>query len=284
VSIIPSIFNSREGRAFVNFPKYLITCMSLGLACFSYSSATLAEANDALWAPLKEAFFGGKPIETVDFIKLEGPPKRAESGAQVPITLTVDKPLNAADAIKKVYLFVDANPTPLTATYFFTPLNGKAQISTRIRMEMDSYVHAVGETADGKLYMTAITIRASGGCGGPVDGDETAIRAASGKIKMSVEEPVKFGEANPATLLIKHPMFTGLQRDLVSGGYRPAFYMHKVDLSYNGKPVMQVDLGIGVAEDPYIRFFYQPDGPGTLNVKAIDNEGKEFTHQIDVKG
>ena len=262
--------------------KYLITSLLLGLISFSHSSAVMAEASDALWPVLKEAFFAGKSIETVDFIKLEGPPKRAESGAQVPITLTVDKPLDAIDAIKKVYLFVDANPIPLAATYYFTPLNGKAQIATRIRMETDSYVRAVGETADGKLYMTAIAIRASGGCGGPVDSDETAIRAASGKIKMNVEQPVKFGEANPATFLIKHPMFTGLQRDLVSGGYRPAFYIQKVDFSYNGKPVMHIDFGVGTAEDPYVRFFYQPDAPGILDVKAIDNEGKEFTHQVEV--
>lgn len=255
----------------------------LGLACLTQGTSAFAEASDALWPVVKEAFFAGKQIETVDYIKLEGPPKRAESGAQVPLTLTVEKPLNATDAVKKVYLFVDANPIPLAATYHFTPLNGKAQISTRIRMEVDSYIHAVGETADGKLVMSAIAIRASGGCGGPVDGDESAIRAASGKIKVNVDQPAKFGEPNGATLLIKHPMFTGLQRDLVSGGYRPAFYMKKVDVSYNGHPVMNVDLGVGTAEDPYLRFFYLPEGPGTMDIKATDNEGKEFTHQTEVK-
>lgn len=262
----------------------LLTGVVMSLACLSFSGAALAEASDALWPVLKESFFAGKNIETVDFIKMEGPPKRAESGAQVPLTLTVDKPLNATDSIKTVYLFVDANPIPLAATYHFTPLNGKVQISTRIRLETDSYIHAVGETADGKLVMSAITIRASGGCGGPVDGDEGAIRAASGKIKMSVEQPVKFGEPNAATVLIKHPMFTGLQRDLVSGGYRPAFYMQKLDVRYNDQPVMNVDFGVGTAEDPYLRFFYQPDGGGTMDVKATDNEGKEFAHRIEIKG
>ncbi len=260
-----------------------LTGVTLSLASLSFSTNVRAEASDQLWPVLKESFFKGKSIETVDFIKLEGPPKRAESGAQVPLTLTVEKPLTATDAIKKVYLFVDANPIPLAATYHFTPLSGKAQISTRIRMETDSYIHAVGETNDGKLVMSAITIRASGGCGGPVDGDEGAIRAASGKIKMNVEQPVKFGEPNAATVMVKHPMFTGLQRDLVSGGYRPAFYMQKLDVRYNGQPLMNVDFGVGTAEDPYLRFFYQPEGPGTIDVKATDNEGKEFTHHIEVK-
>jgi sulfur-oxidizing protein SoxY len=254
----------------------------VGLLSAAYSGLACAEASDALWPVVKEAFFAGKTIESADFMKLEGP-RRAESGAQVPITLTVDKMPSAPDAIQKVYLIVDANPIPLAATYHFTPQSGKSQIATRIRMETDSYIHAVGETADGKLYMTALVIRAAGGCGGPVDGDEAAIRAASGKIKLNIEEPVKFGEPNPATLLIKHPMFTGLQRDLVSGGYRPAYYMQKVDLSFNGKPVMHVDFGVGTSEDPYLRFFYLPDAPGILDIRATDNEGKEFTHQTEVK-
>lgn len=257
------------------------TVAALGLA-LSYSSGAWAEASDKLWPVVKEGFFAGRTIEDSPLIKLEGP-RRAESGAQVPITLTVDKPLTDADAIRKVYLIVDANPIPLTAIYHFTPLNGRAQISTRIRMETDSYIHAIGETADGKLYMTAIQIRAAGGCGGPVEGDDTAIRAAAGKIKMNVESPVKAGEPTAATFMIKHPMFTGLQRDLVSGGYKPAFYIQKVAFSYNSKPLMHIDFGVGVAEDPHLRFFFVPDGPGSIEVQADDNEGKSFSHTAEVK-
>ena len=231
---------------------------------------------------VKEAFFANKPIENASFIKLEGP-RRAESGAQVPITLTVDKPQNDTDAIKKIYIIVDANPIQLAATYHFSELVGKAHLSTRIRMETDSFVRAIGETADGKLYMTAIEIRAAGGCGGTVDGDDAAIRAASGKIKMNVTSPVKFGEATPATFIIKHPMFTGLQRDLASGGYKPAFYIQKAAFTYNSKPLMNVDFGVGTSEDPYLRFDFVPGAPGTLEVKAVDNEGKAFSHHVEVK-
>lgn len=262
-------------------PQLILTCFTV-LAALLTSTQALAEASDKIWPVMQESFFAGKNLEETSFIKLEGP-RRAESGAQVPITLSIDKPLTANDAIKKVYLFVDANPIPLAAVYHFTPLNGKAEIATRIRMETDSYIHAVGESADGKLYVTSTVIRAAGGCGGAVEGDDTAIRAAAGKIKLSTDTPTKFGEANAATFLIKHPMFTGLQRDLVSGGYKPAFYIQKVAFSYNSKPVMSVDFGVAVAEDPYLRFYYLPDAAGTLSVTAEDNEGKSFSHQVDVK-
>ena len=258
-----------------------IACAALAL--LAYSATARAEADPKLWPVVKESFFAGKTIAPGPFIKLEGP-RRAESGAQVPITLTVDQPSNPADAIQKVFLIVDANPIQLAATYHFTPRNGKAQIGTRIRMETDSFLHAVGETADGRLFMTAIEIRAAGGCGGPVDGDDSAIRAAAGKIKLNVETPVTLGAPNPATFLIKHPMFTGLQRDLVSGGYKPAYYIQKVAFSYNGQPVMHIDFGVAVAEDPYVRFYFLPDQPGKLEVKADDNEGKSYSQSVDVNG
>ncbi len=141
----------------------------------------------------------------------------------------------------------------------------------------------VGESADGKLYMASREIRAAGGCGGTVDGDDAAIRASAGKIKLKVEEPVKFGSATTTIFNIKHPMRTGLQRDLVSQGYVPAFYINKAVFSYNGKPVMTVDVGVGTSEDPYMRFNFTPDAPGVLEVVATDNEGKTFSHQVDVK-
>ena len=250
----------------------------LVLVCLLATSLNAyADADPNVWPVLKKSFFGDKVVEESSALKLEGP-KRAESGAQVPVTLTVDDPA----AYKNVYLFVDTNPIPLVAIYHFSALNGKAQLATRIRMETDSFIHAVGETADGKLFSTVIAIRAAGGCGGMVDGDDAAIRAAAGKIKLSVDTPVKFGEANTATFLIKHPMFTGLQRDLASGGYKPAYFIDKVTFNYNGKPVMQVDFGVAVSEDPYMRFFYLPDAPGKLEVSASDNEGKTFTHEVEV--
>lgn len=252
------------------------------MALFMPSGAS-AEASDKLWPVVKEAFFPNRAIEDTEVIKLSGP-RRAESGAQVPITLTIEKPQNAADAIKNVYIIVDANPIQLAATYHLAEMLGKLQLSTRIRMETDSYIRAIGETADGKLYMNAIVIRAAGGCGGTVENDEATIRASAGKIKLNVESPVAFNSPTPVTFIIKHPMRTGLQRDLVSQGYIPAFYINKSSFTYNSKPVLDVDFGVGTAEDPYLRFDFVPDGPGVLEVKASDNEGASFSQQLEVKG
>ncbi|HSH54013.1 MAG TPA: quinoprotein dehydrogenase-associated SoxYZ-like carrier [Methylophilaceae bacterium] len=252
-----------------------------GATLLVFSNAVWAEASEQLWPVVKEAFFANRTIENADFIKISGP-RRAESGAQVPITLSVDQSSGAA-LIKNVYIIVDANPIQLAATYHLTESLGNLQLSTRIRMETDSYVRAIGETADGKLYMSAVAIRAAGGCGGTVDNNEAEIRATAGKIKMNVESPVKIGVATPATFIIKHPMRTGLQRDLVSQGFVPAFYIQKAAFTFNGKPLMNVDFGVGTSEDPYLRFDIVPNAPGKLDVQAVDNEGTSFKHEIEVK-
>ncbi|MGQ0442359.1 MAG: quinoprotein dehydrogenase-associated SoxYZ-like carrier [Methylophilaceae bacterium] len=262
--------------------KGLFSVLLSAAVLASASLSAYAEADPKLWSVMKEAFFEKRPMIEADFIKIEAP-RRAESGAQVPVTYTIDSAAAKGVVIKKLYSFVDANPIPVTATYHLTDMLGDFQLSTRIRFETDAFVRLVGETADGKLYLASREIRAAGGCGGTVDADEAVTRAAAGKIKMNVEPPTKFGSATPATFNIKHVMRTGLQRDLVSQGFVPAFYINKTAFTYNGKPVMTVDVGVGTAEDPYFKFNFIPDAPGKLEVLATDNEGKTFSHAIEVK-
>ncbi len=254
---------------------------ALGLY-LSASAQVMAEPDTKLWPVMKEAFFEKRPMTEVTFMKIEAP-RRAESGAQVPVTYSIDNAAANGVKIKKLYAFVDANPIPLTATYHLTDALGDFHLSTRIRFETDAYVRLVGETADGKLYLASREIRAAGGCGGTVENDEAATRAAAGRIKMNVQTPTQFGAVVPATFNIKHVMRTGLQRDLVSQGFVPAFYINKTEFKYNGKPVMTVDVGVGTAEDPYFKFNFVPTVPGKLEVVATDNEGKSFTHAVEVK-
>ena len=265
----------------MRFNKLICTALvsAILLAC---SLPVFAEPDPKLWPVMKEAFFAKREMQEVDFIKVDAP-RRAESGAQVPVTYSVDNAAAKGVKIIKLYAFVDANPIPLTATYHLTDMLGNFQLSTRIRFETDAFVRLVGETAEGKLYVASREIRAAGGCGGTVDGDEATIRASAGKIKFRVEEPVKIGDATAATFNIKHPMRTGLQRELVSQGFVPAFYIKKSEFTYNGKPVLTIDVGVGTAEDPYFKFNFVPDAPGKLEVTATDNEGKTFTQQVEVK-
>lgn len=266
----------------MNLNKILWSVLASAILLLTSASA-FAEPDPKLWPVMKEAFFAKRDMQEVDFIKIDAP-RRAESGAQVPVTYSVDNAAANGVKITKLYAFVDANPIPLTATYHLTDTLGNFQLATRIRFETDAFVRLVGEDASGKLYLASREIRAAGGCGGTVEGDEAAIRASAGKIKFKVDEPVAIGSATSTTFNIKHPMRTGLQRDLASQGFVPAFYIKKTEFSYNGKPVLTIDVGVGTAEDPYFKFNFVPDAAGKLEVTATDNEGKAFVQQVDVKG
>jgi sulfur-oxidizing protein SoxY len=259
--------------------KKLGIVFAIGLA-ICVSGQAQAEADAKLWPVVKEAFFPKRDIQEVDFLKVEGP-KRAESGAQVPVTFSYDMQAANGIVLKKLYVIVDANPIQLASTYHLSERLNGFKLATRIRQETDSFVRLIGETADGKLYMAKREIRAAGGCGGTVDNNEAEVRAAAGKIKLNVDTPAA-GEPATATFNIKHVMRTGLQRDLVSQGYVPAFYINKVAFNYNGQVLMTVDVGVGTSEDPYMKFSFTPELPGKLEVTATDNEGKTFAHSIDV--
>ncbi|CAN4276517.1 Quinoprotein dehydrogenase-associated SoxYZ-like carrier [Methylophilaceae bacterium] len=261
--------------------QFLVNSMLVCVFLIGASSSVIAEPNPTLWPVMKEAFFEKRPMTEVTFMKIDAQ-RRAESGAQVPVTYSIDNAAAGGVKITKLYAFVDANPIPLTATYHLTEALGDFQLATRIRFETDAFVRLVGEDAKGNLYLASREIRAAGGCGGTVEIDDKATRAASGKIKMNVDK-VKIGAATPATFNIKHVMRTGLQRELVTQGFMPAFYINKTEFKYNGKPVMTVDVGVGTAEDPYFKFNFVPAEPGKLEVVATDNEGKSFTHAVDVK-
>ncbi|MEO1956539.1 MAG: quinoprotein dehydrogenase-associated SoxYZ-like carrier [Methylophilaceae bacterium] len=247
------------------------------------SLSAFAAADPKLWPVMKEAFFGKRAMKEVGFMKV-GAPERAESGAQVPVTYSIDTAAAKAVGVKiaKLYAFVDANPIPLTATYQLTDALGDFQLSTRIRFETDAFVRLVGEDAAGKLYLASRPIRAAGGCGGIVSNDEAAVRAAAGKIRMKVAKPKKFGTSISAKVHIKHIMRTGLQRDLVSQGFLPPFYIKTAKFTYAGEPLMTIDVNVGTAEDPYFKFNFIPKKSGKFEVVATDNEGKVFREALEV--
>ena len=157
----------------MNVKKIVLT--SLLATCFAGAALTAqAEPDQKLWPVMKEAFFAKRPMQEVDFMKIEAP-RRAESGAQVPVTYSIDNAAAKGVKIVKLYSFVDANPIPVTATYHLTDALGNFQLSTRIRFETDAFVRLVGEDVKGNLYLASREIRAAGGCGGTVEDRKSVV-------------------------------------------------------------------------------------------------------------
>lgn len=95
-------------------------------------------------------------------------PKLTDKGPFTRITVTVDSPMTDDDFVKAVHLVAERNTVPEVASFFFTPMNGKAEVTTRIRLKKTQIIVAVAEMSDGTVYIgkgrTKVS-RGGGGCG-----------------------------------------------------------------------------------------------------------------------
>jgi len=134
--------------------------MSLALFAADKGAATPADADAEI-----AKFTGGKAAEhgkiAIDL------PEIAENGNTVPLSIKVDSPMNAADYVSDVIVVGDANPNAAIVTFHLTPMSGRAEVATRIRLGGTGNVTVAAKTSTGKLYIERKAVKVTiGGCGG----------------------------------------------------------------------------------------------------------------------
>lgn len=241
------------------------------------------DPNTAIWAKVRAGLFQERPIapSADQFITFDLP-NRAEDAAVVPIRIAARTPQQSDLYIKTLYLVVDNNPSPVAAVFHMTPDTGRADIETRIRMEAYSYVRAIVETSDGKLYMTRHYMKASGGCSAPAGTDAAAAQAGLGKMKLVLEDSPKLNQPSLVQLMIRHPNTSGLAVDQITHLSDPPRFIRKVEVSYAGKPVMSADVDFSVSENPNFRFYFIPRTSGELLATAEDTSDLVFKTTLAV--
>ena len=132
---------------------------------------TLAELDEGAFAAAKEAadeiakFTSGKTAE-MGKITIELP-EIAENGNTVPLSVSVDSPMQANDYITDILVVGDGNPRPGVVTFHFTPLSGKAEAATRIRLATTQNIIVVAKTSGGQFLTEQKLVKVTiGGCGG----------------------------------------------------------------------------------------------------------------------
>ncbi len=238
-----------------------------------------------VWKGLRPGLFGDRAID-IDargVISLETP-YRAADAAAVPIA--VRSHLDGRDGryIKRMWLLIDQNPTPVVGVFSFYPESGGADVETRVRVNDYTFVRAIAETSDDKLYMTANFVKASGGCSAPASKDAEAARQSLGRMKLRIDPPSTPGGAARAQLLIRHPNVTGLAMDQMTRMYPQPHYVRKIDVSYRDKPVMQAEVTFAIAENPSFRFNFRHEGAGVLVARVEDTEDGHFEARAQVDG
>jgi sulfur-oxidizing protein SoxY len=228
------------------------------------------------WPAIRDALFAGRELEDgAGLIALEAP-NRAVDAAVVPVTVRALAPQAADRYIKTVHLIVDQNPAPVAGVFHFHPTSGSATISTRIRVNEYTDLHAVAETSDGRLFVVERFIKAAGGCSAPALKDKEAAMARLGKMQLKPMTPFTPGQPNEVQLLVSHPNYTGLQIDQLTRYWIPPDYVRSIKVTYAGAPVLEVEGDIAISEDPSIRFSFVPEGPGAMAVEVEDSKGRRF--------
>ena len=234
---------------------------------------------------LKNQYFSGKPIEESDQIIDLDAPVRAEDPALVPLKI-VSKVNQSNDSyIKRILVLVDKNPFPYVGEFEFTPQSGKADLAMRIRVNTYSYVRAIAEMNDGKLYMAKKYVKASGGCSAPVGADLDAAMQRLGRMKFRLDGGVKTKEPTLVQLLISHPNLSGMQMDQVTRFIKKSHFVEQMKVTFNGKPILTAKTDIAISSDPNFRFYFVPSEAGTLKAEITDTSCESPTaRNICTKG
>ena len=115
------------------------------LAAGSPALATPAEMSTAMVALLAGARL--RPGR----IRLEIP-ELAENGFSVPMTVTVESPMTAADHVTQIAVFSERNPQPNVVRFHLGPRAGRAKVSTSIRLADSQRITALARMSDGGFW------------------------------------------------------------------------------------------------------------------------------------
>ena len=116
-----------------------------------------ASAQDATaMAAAVSQFAGGKEVRR-GRVKLEIAPL-VDNGNVVPVRVSVDSPMSAADHVAEIAVFNEKNPQRDVARFTLGPRAGKADVSTRIRLATSQKLIALARMNDGSIWSDTVDV------------------------------------------------------------------------------------------------------------------------------
>jgi sulfur-oxidizing protein SoxY len=242
--------------------------------------AAQAPATEDRWPSLAAQVFDGRKLQDGGAIMAIDAPYRAEDAALVPVGLHSLLPADDTRQIRRITLVIDENPSPVAAVFSPSPASGMRSLSTRVRVDDYTNVHAVTELSDGQLYASARYVKAAGGCSAPaakLEGDPIPL----GTMRFRQFPPAE-GDApglREAQLLVRHPNYTGMQMDQLTRLYVPAHFVNSIRIWQGDDLLLAIEGGISISENPAFRFDYRPNGAGGFRAEIKDSEGRSFRQE-----
>ncbi|MFD1914406.1 quinoprotein dehydrogenase-associated SoxYZ-like carrier [Halodurantibacterium flavum] len=260
--------------------RALASCLTVAML---FAAPVHAEAENPLraggsWDDLAYDILGDvTPEPAGDALALDAP-FRAYDPALVPVHLT--QPPDAP-VIGELVLVVDENPAPVAATIRLSPAMHPLDFEMRVRVEQYSNIRAIAESEGGTL-MTGRFVRATGGCAAPAGRDAAEALAQMGRMRLlSLQKADGYRQVR---LMIRHPNYSGLQRDQRTLLNIPAHFVDQLEVWQGEEMLFAVEGGISVSEDPVYDFRFRDNGAPALRVVATDTRGNRFEQDLPLEG
>jgi sulfur-oxidizing protein SoxY len=264
---------------------YLFRLLGVAGVLLAGMMPALSAPNDP-WPGLVQDIFNNRPMsDGTDVIGIEMP-ARAEDAAIVPVTLRTKLSPGDSRQVRSITLVIDQNPAPMAAKFQLGPDARVSEISTRVRVNNYTDVHAVAELSDGKLYMVKTYVKASGGCSAPAAKTADESRSRIGQMRYRQFATAGEGLASgirEAQIMVGHPNNSGLQMDQLTQLYVPAYFVNELRLWQDDSLILSMEGGISISEDPNIRFTYVSNGAKQIRAEAKDTEGRVFQREWKVE-
>lgn len=212
-------------------------------------------------------------------------PYRAHDAATVPVHIKQSP--TSTEKITRLTIVVDENPAPVVAEFNLEDGIGHLDLETRVRVDQYSNLRVIAETAGGKTYMNGRFVKASGGCSAPALKDMESSLAQAGKMRIKVFEPDASSNTSvrkQAQVMIRHPNYSGMQRNQLTQLFIPAFFIHEMQVFQGDEKLFSMEGGISISEDPVFRFSYIPNQTNVFRVVAEDTDGNRYEKEFTIGG
>ena len=187
------------------------------------------------------------------------------------------KQMDPATPISSAMIIIDENPAPMAADLTFGEMMMPLNFELRVRVNQYSNIRVLAKSGDG-TFMAGRFVKASGGCSAPASKDPAAALASMGQMRLKHFDDSRnmSGQRRDAQIMIRHPNYSGLQRDQVTQLFVGAHFIDKLEVFQGDDLLFALEGGISVSENPVFRFDYTDNGAPDLRVRAHDTEGNVF--------
>ena len=121
-----------------------------GLAAMPLLPVRSSRAQPDPFGELVRTLTSGAPV-TPGRVAIDTP-RLADNGHSVPLKISVESPMTAADHVRSITLLSGRNPRPLMATFQLGPRSGRAVVATRVRLNGTQRVLAIAQLSDGSYW------------------------------------------------------------------------------------------------------------------------------------